>query len=617
MQLVVFFLMVQVMPVYGDLAELGGVEGTVTSDSIIGYQENDVTNFLVADGTIQSAVDNANPGDIINLLERIYRENVHIGKSLSLIGAGIDKTIVDGDTDGDGIGNGRVFYIGGPNIDVTLADMTIRNGNADNDPFVPGYGGGILSFGNLTVDNCNIYDNTASRGGGILSWAFWEVDIATLTVKNSKIHNNNAQWGGGIYNRADNGTAIAIVNGCDVYDNKAEWKYDRPSPNGYKYALGGGILNFAQDGTAVMTIENSDINNNTAEGGGGIYSLAASQWTVKNPTAILNVLDSDIHDNVGCGISSNAGNSRAQKSANATLNVQDSTIFSNTDGINNYAESGGHAEATLQNSDIHDNYGIGISNGGNSKAGLTVQNSKIHNNAYYGIRNAGEWAEASATVLESEIYENKVGGITCGGFDSLILEDSNIHHNDGNGISGGRVLIVKNCSIYNNNGAGIIQGPNMLLGGRASVLDSDLHDNIGDGIINRGSMIVKNTTIHHNKGSGVSNIITWGRLDSLIGGYIQINDSNIYDNVAEYGGGINNSGILIVNNCDISNNAALKDGGGIWNVGEMTVESSNILYNTAGGHGGGIFYTEGHAPVLLGFNQIWGNTPDDIYPPMT
>ncbi|MCJ7444799.1 MAG: hypothetical protein MUO26_09770, partial [Methanotrichaceae archaeon] len=130
------------------------------------------------------------------------------------------------------------------------------------------------------------------------------------------------------------------------------------------------------------------------------------------------------------------------------------------------------------------------------------------------------------------------------------------------------------------------------------------------------SMIVKNTTIHHNKGSGVSNIITWGRFGP-IGGYIQINDSKIYDNEAEYGGGINNSGILIVNKCDISNNAALKDGGGIWNVGEMTVESSSILYNTAEGHGGGIFYTEGQEPVLLGINQITGNTPDDIYPPMT
>ncbi|MCJ7445932.1 MAG: hypothetical protein MUO26_15665, partial [Methanotrichaceae archaeon] len=166
MQLVVFFLIVQVMPVYGDMIELGGVEGTVTSDSVMGYQENDVTNFLVADGTIQGAVDNANPGDIINLLEKIYRENVHIGKSLQLIGAGVDKTIVDGDTDGDGIGNGRVFYIG-PDIDVTLADMTIRNGNAYNDPFakddpfIPLFGGGILNRGNLTVENCDIYNNIA------------------------------------------------------------------------------------------------------------------------------------------------------------------------------------------------------------------------------------------------------------------------------------------------------------------------------------------------------------------------------------------------------------------------------------------------------------------------
>ncbi|MCJ7445132.1 MAG: hypothetical protein MUO26_11525 [Methanotrichaceae archaeon] len=40
MQLVVFFLMVQVMPVYGDHMETGGVVGTVASDSIMDYQEN-------------------------------------------------------------------------------------------------------------------------------------------------------------------------------------------------------------------------------------------------------------------------------------------------------------------------------------------------------------------------------------------------------------------------------------------------------------------------------------------------------------------------------------------------------------------------------------------------
>ncbi|MCJ7444795.1 MAG: hypothetical protein MUO26_09750 [Methanotrichaceae archaeon] len=260
--------------------------GTVTSDSIMGYQENDVTNFLVTDGTIQSAVDNANPGDIINLLERIYRENVHIEKSLSLIGAGVDKTIVDGDTDGDSVGNGRVFYIG-PDIDVTLADMTIRNGNAYNDPFakddpyIPLFGGGILNRGNLTVENCDIHNNIAYRGGGILNWAFEDDDVATLVVKNSKIHNNVAHWGGGIYNRAENGTAISVITGSDIYDNKAEWNYDRGPDFAYKYELGGGILNFAQDGTGVMIVDKSNIHHNIAETGAGICSLAASQSTKK------------------------------------------------------------------------------------------------------------------------------------------------------------------------------------------------------------------------------------------------------------------------------------------------------------------------------------------------
>ncbi|MCJ7444849.1 MAG: hypothetical protein MUO26_10020 [Methanotrichaceae archaeon] len=658
MQLVVFFLLVQVMPVYGDVTELGGVEGTVTSDSIMGYQENDVTNFLVADGTIQSAVDNANPGDIINLLERIYRENVHIEKSLSLIGTGVDKTIVDGDTDNDGVGNGRVFYIG-PGIDVTLADMTIRNGNAYNDPTLPLFGGGILNQGNLTIENCDIYDNVASRGGGILSWAFGENDVTTLTVKNSQIHNNTAQWGGGIYNRAENGTAIAFVENCEVYDNVAEWKHyrDMNSYLGYKYALGGGILNFAQDGTSIMTVDKSDIHHNIAESGGGICSLAASQSTVKNPTTILNVLDSDIHDNSaisiygentinsiygsGGGISSIGGNYWAQKNATAILNVVNSNIYNNNGSLALVLDLAAYMGGGIYNCVEYGN------------TALSVKDSDIHDNIGSGIYNYIPWqCNSSVTVEKSSIQNNTAfigGGISnrISGNVLMTVEMSNIQNNtawsSGGGISnkvdyGNAALFVKSCDIHDNSGGGISNDVNGIA--ILSVQDSNIYNNIatgnGGGIFNQAfygsnSIIsVQNSDIYNNtalrNGGGIYN-------DAFGNATLSVEDSNIYNNKAkEAGGGICNiayygNATLSVQHSDIHDNTA-SDGGGIYNsaLGRcegngsnaiVSVTNSNIYGNSANNGSGiyndAIFVKEwttfpGTATVFIMDGDIYNNT---------
>src|SRR4051812_16800997 len=58
-----------------------------------------------------------------------------------------------------------------------------------------GYGGGIFSFGTLTVNSCILADNSASNdGGGIVNWQ------ASLTVIDRSLKNNSAVGeGGGIY----------------------------------------------------------------------------------------------------------------------------------------------------------------------------------------------------------------------------------------------------------------------------------------------------------------------------------------------------------------------------------------------------------------------------------
>ncbi|MGO8747426.1 MAG: beta strand repeat-containing protein [Thermoguttaceae bacterium] len=63
----------------------------------------------------------------------------------------------------------------------------------------------------------------------------------------------------------------------------------------------------------------------------------------------------------------------------------------------------------------------------------------------------------------------------------------------------------------------------------------------------------------------------------------------ISDGYSTNGGGIDNSGVLTVTDCTISDNGATEDGGGIASSGSLTVTDSTISGNETGVDGGGIF----------------------------
>src|SRR5207244_203319 len=70
-------------------------------------------------GNLQTAINNANPGDIIDVTGTC-RGHFTINKSLTLTS---DGAVLDGTN------NGRVLYVGTPNITVKLEELTIKNGN--------------------------------------------------------------------------------------------------------------------------------------------------------------------------------------------------------------------------------------------------------------------------------------------------------------------------------------------------------------------------------------------------------------------------------------------------------------------------------------------------------
>src|SRR6266581_4282203 len=112
--------------------------------------------------------------------------DLDITGDLTLTGAGTASTIIDGG------GVDRVLDIdpSGVGVSVTIANLTVRGGNA------PGQaGGGIRNLGTLSLNNVTLAANSSGiNGGGLLN-------LGTLTLTNTTVSGNTASAdGGGIYN---------------------------------------------------------------------------------------------------------------------------------------------------------------------------------------------------------------------------------------------------------------------------------------------------------------------------------------------------------------------------------------------------------------------------------
>ncbi|MBI5304853.1 MAG: hypothetical protein HY868_22145 [Chloroflexi bacterium] len=116
----------------------------------------------------------------------------------------------------------------------------------------------------------------------------------------------------------------------------------------------------------------------------------------------------------------------------------------------------------------------------------------------------------------------------------------------------------------------------------------------GNGLDNVGDLdISSNLTI---MGSGVVNTVIDGnqtnRVFRISSNYrvaisgLTIRNGKKYD-FSAYGGGVYNSGSVILSNVNLDNNSA-DAGGGIWSEGELVVSDSQIINNTSWTMGGGI-----------------------------
>ena len=166
----------------------------------------------------------------------------------------------------DGQGARRVLMQDQAFTSATIAiwdGFTLQNGNI-------GSGAGAYLNNYVTLNNCNIIDNTASMyGGGV--YINSTGGTSHVTLHNCRIMDNSASMGGGICDRIG-----ATYTNCRFSNNNASTK-------------GGGIYLY---NNTEPVFKNCIVSNNTAKEAGGMY--ARGKFTAYNCDFVMNLATENI-----------------------------------------------------------------------------------------------------------------------------------------------------------------------------------------------------------------------------------------------------------------------------------------------------------------------------------
>lgn len=335
--------------------------GTIVENGIIVTTLNDVVDSTDGLMSLREAITLANNTagtDNIILLPGVYDMSItgvnengnatgdfDILDDVNIFGQGTGTTIIDAH------GIDRIFH-GGSGETISLSNMQLRNGDADN-------GGALFSQGTTTLNQLIFKDNSADFWGGAI------VNAGQLDILDTQFLNNHADsWGGAIYHGED----TATVTRSTFTDNTADGRA------GAVYVAAAATFNVSQ------SLFNSNVSGTR---GGAIYNLGI--------TDSGNTTYSGNHAGTRGGAIFNVGD----------LDLLNNTITLNTavsgGGILNHAESGSSGTATLVNTIVAGN---GDSDG-NPDLGGVFDDVNSYNNLI-GI-------SSSATGLMDGVNGNIVG----------------------------------------------------------------------------------------------------------------------------------------------------------------------------------------------------------------
>ncbi|MCC5479874.1 hypothetical protein [Streptomyces barringtoniae] len=221
------------------IASAGAVAVGLLGTSPVAVAQPTMVDCDANPGALQPALIAAAPGATLRVRGTCIG-NFTLAKTVTLVG--LRNAVLDGNHAGT-----TVDVRAG--VQATLRNLVITDGSAT-------LGGGILNDGSLTLTRSTVQNNTAFRGGGIIS-----TGGSTLMLTSSVVQNNTAtDGGGGIYN-----SGMAILDRSTVQNNSAP--------------TGGGIFN----DSGSLTLTGSTVQNNTATiSGGGIFNFAGTVTLVRS-----------------------------------------------------------------------------------------------------------------------------------------------------------------------------------------------------------------------------------------------------------------------------------------------------------------------------------------------
>ena len=356
-------------------------------DSNAGYYDEPVA-------TIAHAIEIAERGKIV-IFEGTYilNETLVINKDLDIRGEG--TVIIDGNLK-------RIIE---NTANLNLTNIVFTNAKL-------GFAAAILNDGNVTIDGCTFYNNTAtaSTSGNIINNR-----KGTMTINNSVFYENVASRG-----------AVASQAGTNLIVNNSEFHDNDMSLSGSSSYYG-----IIYSTSADTIVENTVFRNNKAKQGAGIWATRSTSAT----TGSLEVINCTFENNIaeiGTGGAIFA-------SGKVTVDVYDSTFINNTatksssgvGGNGGAIYSTGTSDVTVIDSVFIDNAGYedaGIYAAGNT---FDISNSVIlakEGDANYALNGAGAtvtaennfWGDNSKAntnanvakwVIMSATYDNETGAL--------------------------------------------------------------------------------------------------------------------------------------------------------------------------------------------------------------
>jgi predicted outer membrane repeat protein len=319
--------------------------------STTGNDGNDCKSVANPCRNIQTAIDRAASGDIINIGAGKFDECLVSKKSLSFFGKGMDVTVIDGDKCNFGVFWFEPESQPAGSLSASLSGLTIQNGITNvNNYNRPQVGGGICANNtDLTIEGVRFYNNLAVLGGGIyFSFLMGSSPSYTLAISNTVFENNIAH---------DDGGAIYIEGNLSLKD---------------------------------VTLDH-----NSGDQGGSIYSegkVEAERVLLKN----------------GFSTGAQIYNMPPYNPGNHEDFSVTGSVFENNQGTALWIRKG-----TITNTTIANNEGAGVY-ADLTQDELYIENSTISGNKPFGVQTpAGVWMAGNGgtlTLLNVTIAENQVPG---------------------------------------------------------------------------------------------------------------------------------------------------------------------------------------------------------------